>query len=144
MITKRIDLPLNSLANGAIQEKLDYELQKIFNNIHDPNTKAKDKRAITIKLEFKPDENRQTVTVDSSFTTKLADVEGVSTTILTGRDLNTGSIEAKELKSNIPGQTYFDGNMQQRTDVGKPIDVIEKEISRKKVINLQERECTEK
>lgn len=60
---KKIDLPLSALANGAIQEKLDYELEKLFNNIHDPNTKAEDKRAITIKLEFSPDENRQTVKV---------------------------------------------------------------------------------
>src|SRR5690625_6548944 len=81
MKDKRIDLPLSDLANGAIQEKLDYELNKVFDNIHDLNTKAQDKRGVTIKLEFKPDENRQTVSVDSSFTTKLANVEGVSTIV---------------------------------------------------------------
>lgn len=133
-----IDLPLSQLANGAIQEKLDYELKKVFDNIHDTNTKAKDKRTITIKLEFQPDENRQTIAVTSDFTTKLANVEGVSMTVLTGRDLRTGTIEARELKSRIPGQTYFDDDAVTRTDVGEPIDVIEREEQRK-IINLQGR-----
>lgn len=138
MPVKSIHLPLSDLANGAIQEKLDYELKKVFDNIHDKNTKAQDKRAITIKLEFKPDENRQTVSVTSDFTTKLANVEGVSTTVLTGRDLASGKIEAKELKSNVPGQTYFDDDSTQKTDVGEPIDVVEQEMKRKNVINLRE------
>jgi hypothetical protein len=135
---KRIDLPLSFLANGAIQEKLDCELEKIFANIHDPNTKAEDKRGITINLEFIPDENRQTVKVNSKISIKLANVKDVSMTVLTGKDLTNGKIEAKELKSNIPGQTYFDEDLMPKTDVGVPIDVIEKELNRKKVINLQE------
>jgi|SRR5690625_317965 len=139
MKDKRIDLPLSDLANGAIQEKLDYELNKVFDNIHDLNTKAQDKRGVTIKLEFKPDENRQTVSVDSSFTTKLANVEGVSTIVLTGKDLVSGNVEAKELKSSIPGQTYFDNDGTLNTDTGEPIDVIEAEEKRKNIINLQER-----
>lgn len=138
MKQKPIDLPFSELANGAIQEKLDYELKKVFENIHDLNTKATDKRTVTIKLEFKPDENRQSITVTSEFTTKLANVEGVSTTVLTGRDFKTGRIEAKELKSTLPGQTFFDNNAQIRTDVGEPIDVIEQEQQRNnKIIDLQ-------
>jgi hypothetical protein len=135
---KRIDLPLSFMANGAIQEKLDCELEKIFNNIHDPNTEAKDKRAITIKLEFTPDDNRQTVKVNSNISIKLANVKDVSMTVLTGKDLSNGKIEAKELKSNIPGQTYFDEELMPKTDIGVPVDVIEQELNRKKVINLQE------
>lgn len=137
MSNKKIDLPLSELANGAVQEKLDYELQKVFANIHDPNTKAKDKRSITIKLEFQPDDKRQTISVTSDFTTKLANVEGVSTIILTGRDLKSGTVEAHELKSRIPGQTYFDESGTTRTDIGEPVDVIEKEEQRKNIINLQ-------
>lgn len=134
---KKIDLPLSALANGAIQEKLDYELEKLFNNIHDPNTKAEDKRAITIKLEFSPDENRQTVKVNTNISLKLANVRDVATTVLTGRDIANGKIEAKELKSGTPGQMYFDDDLTQKTDVGVPIDVIEREENRK-IINLQE------
>lgn len=136
MSQKKIDLPLSALANGAIQEKLDAELVKVFDNIHDPNTEAKDKRTVTIKLEFTPDENRQTVKVNSNISIKLANVKDVSMTVLTGRDLASGKVEAKELKSKIPGQTYFDDEGV-KSDVGVPIDVIEREQQRK-IINLQE------
>lgn len=135
---KRIDLPLSQLANGSIQEKLDYELEKVFENIHDPNTKAEDKRTVTIKLEFVPDENRQTVKVNSNISIKLANVKDVSMTVLTGKDLVNGKIEALELKSSVPGQTYFDDDLTPKTDIGVPVDVIERELNRKKVINLQE------
>jgi hypothetical protein len=139
MVQKRIDLPLSALANGAIQEKLDGELKKVFENIHDPNTKAEDKRTVTIKLEFVPDENRQTVKLNSNIAVKLANVRDVAITVLTGKDLGSGKIEAKELKSNVPGQTYLDpDDFIQKTDVGVPIDVIEREQRKNKVINLQE------
>src|SRR5699024_8006145 len=134
---KKIDLPLTQLAQGTIQEKSDYELNKLFDNIHDPNTKATDKRTVTIKLDFTPNENRQTVDVESNFTTKLANVEGVSTTVLTGRNMDNGKVEARELKSSMPGQTFFDSDNQIKTDIGEPIDVIEKELEQKKIIDLQ-------
>ncbi|MFS0820785.1 replication terminator protein [Bacillus sp. 1P02SD] len=138
MAPKTIDLPLSALANGAIQEKLDGELKKVFENIHDPNTKAEDKRTVTIKLEFVPDENRQTVKVNSNISIKLANVKDVSMTVLTGKNLTNGKIEAKELKSSVPGQTYLDpDDLTQKSDVGVPIDVIEREMNRKNVINLQ-------
>lgn len=140
-MTKKIDLPLSQLAEGAIQEKLNGELQKVFQNIHDPNTSAEAKRVITIKVEFKPDGTRQVIAVDSSFTTKLAPVDGVSTTVLTGKDLTTGKVEAHELRSTVPGQTYLDPeDGQPKTDIGEPIDVIEKEeANRQQVIDLQKK-----
>lgn len=138
---KPIDLQLSELANGAVQEKLDGELQKVFANIHDPNTPAATKRAVTIKLEFKPDDTRKVISLSSDFTTKLAPVEGVATTVLTGKDLTTGKVEAHELKSEAPGQTYIDTETgQPKTDVGLPIDVIEKEQAKKQqIIDLQKK-----
>lgn len=137
MAQKEIDLPLSRLANGAIQEKLDHELNKIFNNIHDPNTNAEDKRTVTIKLEFAPDENRQTIKLNSTISVKLANVKDTSVTVITGKDLSNGRIEARELKSKVPGQSYFDDDANVKTDVGDPVDVIEREQERKNIINLQ-------
>lgn len=140
-MSKEIELNLSKLANGAIQEKLDGELKKLFENIHDPNTSPVAKRAITIKLELKPDENRQVVSMTSDFSLKLAPVDGVNTTVLTGKDLNTGQIEAHELQSSVPGQTYMDPETgEPKTDIGEPIDVIEKEEAKQKqIIDLQEK-----
>ena len=144
-MSKEIELNLSEMANGAIQEKLDMELEKIFENIHDPNTKAKDKRAVTIKLEFTPDDNRQVINLNSSFVSKLAPVRDFDTTILTGKDFTSGKVAAKELKSEVPGQTYIDLiDGKQKTDVGEPIDVIEKEAEAQQakqdqIINLQQK-----
>ncbi|KMT33303.1 hypothetical protein [Melissococcus plutonius] len=134
---KAIELDLSKLAEGAIKEKLDGKLSKIFNNIHDPNTDAEAKIGLTIKLEFKPDENRQVVSLKSDITLKLVPVEGVVTTVLTGRDLNTGKVEARELKSEAPGQTYIDiEDGKLKTDTGTPIDEFEQS---KQIIDLQKR-----
>lgn len=132
-----IEIILSKLSEGAVQQKLDGELEKVFNNIHDLNTEAKKKRAITITLEFMPDEKRQVVNLTTKFSTKLAPVEDLGTTILTDKDLTTGLIAAKELKSNAPGQTYIDMDGTVKTDVGEPIDIIEKEESKKQNINNQ-------
>lgn len=132
-----IEIILSKLSEGAVQQKLDGELEKVFNNIHDLNTEAKKKRAITITLEFMPDEKRQVVNLTTKFSTKLAPVEELDTTILTDKDLTTGLIAAKELKSNAPGQTYIDMDGTVKTDVGEPIDVIEKEELKRQNINNQ-------
>ena len=67
-------------------------------------------------------------------------MEGVSTTVLTGKDLSTGKVEAHELRSAVPGQTYIDPvDGLQKTDIGEPIDVIEKEEANKQVIDLQKK-----
>ncbi|MCI1920460.1 MAG: replication terminator protein [Liquorilactobacillus nagelii] len=135
---QNIDLQISNLAHGAIQEKLNGELIKLFENIHDPNTKATDKRTVNIKLEFKPDENRQVVTMNCDVSIKTAPIEGVSTTVLTGKDLGTGKVEAHELKSGTPGQTFIDpDDGKVKTDTGEPVDVIEKEMKRNKIIDLQ-------
>lgn len=132
-----IEIILSKLSEGAVQQKLDGELEKVFNNIHDLNTQAKKKRAITITLEFTPDEKRQVVNLTTKFSTKLAPVEELDTTILTDKDLTTGLIAAKELKSNAPGQTYIDMDGTVKTDVGEPIDVIEKEELKRQNMNNQ-------
>ena len=132
-----IEIILSKLSEGAVQQKLDGELEKVFNNIHDLNTEAKKKRTITITLEFTPDEKRQVVNLTTKFSTKLAPVEELDTTILTDKDLTTGLIAAKELKSNAPGQTYIDMDGTVKTDVGEPIDVIEKEELKRQNMNNQ-------
>lgn len=41
---------LIDMANGAIKERLDYEMGRVINNISDPNTKATAKRYLTDAL----------------------------------------------------------------------------------------------
>lgn len=137
---KNIDINILQLAQGAVQEKLDREFEKVFENIQDPNVNAKAKRTITLKIDLVPDDVRQVVKTNVTATSKLAPTDPVTTTILTGKDLTTNKIEARELQSGVPGQTYIDEKGDLRTDTGEPVDVIEKETRKKsKVIDLQEK-----
>ena len=136
-MNKPIDLRISSISGGAIQEMIDMELQKVFENIHDPNTKATDKRTVTIKLEFVPDEKREIINLNSKVSSSLAAIRDVSVTVLTGKDLASGKVVAQELKSNMPGQTFLDNDGEVKSDIGVPVDVIEQEQARRNVINLQ-------
>lgn len=137
---KNIDLDLSNIAGGGLQEKVDLEMNKAFENIHDPNTKATAKRKLTINIELTPDENREVVSVTSNVKSTLAPLTDVATTVLTGKDFNTGKVEARELKSSVPGQTYIDpDDLRQKTDIGEPIDVIEKEAEKQQIIDLQKK-----
>ena len=138
---KNIDLDLSNIAGGGLQEKVDLEMNKAFENIHDPNTKATAKRKLTINIELTPDENREVVSVTSNVKSTLAPLTDVGTTVLTGKNLDTGRVEARELKSSVPGQTYIDPeDLTQKTDIGEPIDVIEKEEQKQQqIIDLQQK-----
>jgi len=123
---KLINFDLSTMSNGGVQEKFEQELKKVSENIIDPNTDAKKKRSITITLTYAPNENRDAISVDAEIKSKLVPQNGVSTTLLVGRNSNTGSIEANELKSGAKGQTYFDDKGDVRTDTGEKVDDVEK------------------
>lgn len=133
---KNIDINILQLAQGAVQEKLDREFEKVFENIQDPNVNAKAKRTITLKIDLVPDDVRQVVKTNVTATSKLAPTDPVTTTILTGKDLTTNKVEARELQSGVPGQTYIDEQGDVRTDTGEKVEDIEK---KSKIIDLQEK-----
>lgn len=47
------------MARGAIQERADYEITKILDNILDPNTAPTAARKLSLTLTLKPDSWRQ-------------------------------------------------------------------------------------
>lgn len=58
---KTIKLDLSAIGEGGLQEKVDKELEKVFDNILDPNTDIKTKRKLTITLTMVPDETREVI-----------------------------------------------------------------------------------
>lgn len=135
----KINLPVDQLVGGGFQEKLQSEIEKVFENIHDPNTKATDKRMVTAKFTLSPDEDREFVQLDMDFTTKLAPVEGLSTRVLTEKDLASNTIGAYEFMSNQRGQTFIDDDGELKADNGEPVDVIEQEMKKKSNIRRLKR-----
>ncbi|HFZ6690620.1 TPA: hypothetical protein ACGPSI_002098 [Streptococcus agalactiae] len=139
MEKKLIGLDLSHIAEGGLQEKLDNELEQVFDNILDLNTEAKAKRKITITLTMSSNEERTVVDTIMEVKSKLAPQNGVATTILVGRDYDTGQAHANELKSTVPGQMYFDENGEILTDIGQPVEGIEQQQTKQDVIDFNKK-----
>lgn len=124
---KTIKLDLSALGDGGLQEKVDKEFEKVFDNILDPNTDNKVARKLVITLTMKADDSREVISTSMGVKSTLAPQTGVATTVLVGK--KDGKTYANELKSNMPGQMYFDDKAQLRTDTGLPVEEIEKGIN---------------
>lgn len=128
-----INFNLSKIAEGAVQAKFAKEVKRVCENILDLNTDAGKKRKITLTLTYIPNDQRNSVDVLVEAKSTLAPQVGTSTTMLLGRDMNTGFINANELKSNVPGQTYIDvEDGKPKTDIGEPVDEVESKKETKK------------
>lgn len=135
-IQNSINFSLSDIADGEVQEQFTAEMKKVAQNILDVNTKAKAKRKVNIELTLEPNDQRDAIDVTINIKSKLAPQIGVGTTMLVGRNVDTGMIEANELKSGIPGQTYIDNDGVLKDDTGNPIDK-EQQLATSNVIDLQ-------
>lgn len=100
------------MARGAIQERVDYEVTKVINNIMDANTDPKAKRKITLTIEMKPDENRQFISLSAIAKSTLAPVVPIGTTLGIAADSN-GEMVIVETVPQVPGQMNMDGGTQE-------------------------------
>lgn len=115
---------LETFAGGALQEKFDDAMEKVLQNMMDPNTPWKNKRKITVEVTFEQNEDRDDSSVDVSVVPKLAAVKPVNTRMAIGKDLETGKCYAEEYGNSIRGQMSFD-DIDGQNDVvvdGKRVD----------------------
>lgn len=100
------------MAQGAIKERVDYEMTHILDNIMDPNTRADKKRTLTIQLDFVPDADRRQIGVAVTAKSKLEPTNPVATALyITGE--NDGQVQAVEMVPQIPGQQDVYGGQQE-------------------------------
>lgn len=102
-----IKIDLNTFANGALAERANEELQKILENIADPNTDAKKKRKLNLTITLSADNKRDVILTNVIAKSVLAPAEPIEAKILMDLD-NSGKVTGAELKSGIKGQTYID------------------------------------
>lgn len=76
---------LISLGGGALVELFDIELERVLKNIEDPNTDPKGTRTITMKVTFRPNEERSISDVHIAAASKLASIKPTSTIVYMGR-----------------------------------------------------------
>jgi hypothetical protein len=86
---------LETLARGAVEEQFSYELTRVLANVADPNTNPCAVRSITIKIEFRPDMRRESVSIRASATSKLVANEPTTTTLFI--EERNGSVVATEI-----------------------------------------------
>ena len=96
------------MCSGAFQERTDYEMGRLIDNIMDPNTDPTAKRKIQITLELKPDADRTTVSVSCSVKSSLAPTYPVSTMLYIA-----ANDTVIEMTPQIPGQMGLGGDVQE-------------------------------
>jgi hypothetical protein len=116
-----ISIDLNTFANGALAERANEELQKILENIADPNTDGKKKRKLTLTITLAADNKRDVIMTNVTAKSTLAPAEPIEAKILMDLD-NDGKVTGAELKSGIKGQTYVDVETGEiKEDIGTKI-----------------------
>ena len=80
------ELNLANLGGGAVLEKFADELEKTIENILDPNTEAKVKREVTIKVTISPTDTRTWGEIQIAATSKLAPTKAFVTRAYFGVD----------------------------------------------------------
>lgn len=109
---------LLQMAKGAIQERVDYEVSRVVDNILDMNTEAKVKRKVTLTIIMTPDEDRQVVKIEASAKSTLAPVTPVGTSLVITADGN-GEMILAEIVPQVPGQLSMTGHEQEAPKILK-------------------------
>ena len=107
------------MARGAIQERADYEITRILENILDPNTSATAARRLTLTLTLKPDDTRQNIAVGVVAKSALAATNPVTTSLYVADDDTV-----VEMVPQIPGQMDMDEGEQEAAPVLKLIKAV--------------------
>jgi hypothetical protein len=100
-------IDLNTFADGALAERINQELQRILENIADPNTEASKTRKLTVTLTLKADDKRDVILSSVVAKSALAPAKDIQAKLIMDLD-GDGRITGAELKSGIKGQTYID------------------------------------
>jgi hypothetical protein len=109
LMTKRSNVTLSELKEGAVEEQFQRALGQVLDNIEDPNTDPKLKRVITIKVAFTPTPDRGMVMVDAQVTTKTSPARPVPTVLLLKTE--KGPLVGEEpIQEQIPYQADITAN----------------------------------
>ena len=139
---------LETMAGGALAEKINQAMEEVARNIQNPNTNPTTKREITVKIKFSPNKSRNVSNTSIAVSTKLAPTEAIDTQISMGIDLRTGELQIAEWGGVIPGQMTIDEYQENRKaaaeeDRKDPDPDVNEEtgeiLERRKPIDLRER-----
>lgn len=102
---------LDELLDGGVTERFNIEMERVMNNVFDPNTDAKAARTISIVISIKPNERRDAADFKVDVKSKVAPMVPISQTVFLRQD-DAGNVVATEITKEVPGQIDMDGNEQ--------------------------------
>ena len=103
---------LDQLMNGALNERFNSEIKKVWDNVLDPNTDPKAKRKLVMTITMKPNANRDAAEMEAEVNVKLAPPVPIQQTVYVHRN-DDGSVHALENNGQLPGQVDLYGNVNQ-------------------------------
>lgn len=107
---------LEEFAGGKLSVQLNKALEKVTENIQDPNTDAQKVRKINVSISLRLNDERNFVSTTVETKLSLAPELGATTALSMGRDLRTGEVEAVEIFNQIPGQMNVEDVIGQEED----------------------------
>ena len=112
---------LEQFADGALSAQVNKALQKVTENIIDPNTDPTKARKITVTITMKanPERNFSAAAVETKVA--LAPELGTVAAFSMGKDLKTGEVDCVEIGNQIPGQLSFKDVEAQNIDTEEPV-----------------------
>jgi hypothetical protein len=115
-----VSIDLTNFADGSVAEKFNQELQKVLENIADPNTDPKKVRKLTLTIKVAGNDKREVLDVLVEAKSALIPAKAIETKLIMDYD-NKGRVTGAELKSGIKGQTFLDQEGDVSDDVGNKI-----------------------
>lgn len=100
---------LDELMDGALTERFNMEMERVLQNVFDPNTEPKSKRNITISITITPNERRDAAEFKVDVKSRLAHPIAVAQTVLLAQS-DDGTVTATEVTNQLPGQLDIGGN----------------------------------
>ena len=118
MTTNEQRSSLLQMAKGAIQERVDYEVTRVVDNLLDMNTEAKAKRKVVLTITMTTDVDRRVVKVEASAKSTLAPATPIDTSLVITADGN-GEMMLAEIIPQVPGQISMTGEVQEAPKILK-------------------------
>ena len=105
------EINILEMMNGAIGERVNYELSKVVRNCMDINTDAKKARTLTLEIAIIPTDNRDSAAVRVNVKSKLVPVKALDSTLLLGGSEDEPIV--MEYTPQVPGQRNLSGGEQE-------------------------------
>jgi hypothetical protein len=98
-------------ARGAINERVDYEMNAVIKNILDPNTAPNKPRKLIVELALTPSADRDYIHLGVVVKTKLEPTTAINTSFSLYNEI-AGGVKLVENTPQIPGQLELGGGEQ--------------------------------